>query len=382
MRVIFYELKKIWNIKILLAIAVVCAMFYIVFLGFDIKHYPNGHPHIEDVEFCTMLTQKYGTTLEQNEFEEFMTIRSGLVVQIDELIANDTYCQTAKIRNFDDLVLLQNTLDRDWTDEETQATDSIYNNPQNGYVLYKINMLDRIQEFYTSDITSRTDIVHARLNEIENSNESLGIISEQTIFSTKNYIANFAWLVILATIALVSPLLTSDRLRKLQLLQYSSKMGRRIIWKQLTATLLSSFCLTTVLVLVFGAIYATNGTQIFWNNYISSFNSGFISSIRLTFGQYVMILVGMVYLLGLAISLVAFTLSRFCSNFIALIAGAIPVTVGSIMLCAYLVFETPLSIEGKFGIALFEPLICTAFLILAALVAVSVAWREKKIEIA
>ncbi|HWQ41529.1 MAG TPA: hypothetical protein VN456_05780 [Desulfosporosinus sp.] len=41
--------------------------------------------------------------------------------------------------------------------------------------------------------------------------------------------------------------------------------------KQLIAVILSAFLLTTALLMVFGAVYSTNGTWPFWNNGLTSF---------------------------------------------------------------------------------------------------------------
>jgi hypothetical protein len=326
-KIVFYEMKKIWSLKIVVMLAFLCGLFYVAFLSFYIDYYPNGHPHTENVALCAALTERYGTTLEPEELEEYVA------------------------------------------EMEIAALDD----------------LEHFYEFFTdpSRLSGNgqewSEAYRARLEEIMNTDEVLGILPEHTLSTTYQYAKTLVVLVILTTLLCLSPLLTTDRMRKVYLLQYTSKQGRGIVSKQLAAILLSSIVLTTALLLVFGAVYATNGTQIFWNNYVSSFYSFYITTIRLTFGQYVCVLVFMMYLVGAALSAFVFILSRFSPNYIALIAGLIPVFVAGAMLCNKL-FTAPLN-NFDSGMALFEPVVCAVALVSGVIAAVGVVRREMKIDI-
>jgi hypothetical protein len=320
-------------LKTIAMLALLCLMFYIVFLQFFIEHYPNGHPQTEDVVLCTMLTQKYGPTLEPDELKEFLQMRDELVRAADRYIID--------------------------------AFDDIANAYERGPTLLLQN--------------APSDIYRARWEDMIATGEYRGIISSQATSNTIDYAQNLAVLVALATLLCLGPLLTSDRARKLHLLQYTSKQGRKIMGKQGMAVLLSSAMLTTALLLVFGAIYARNGTQVFWNNYISSFNGYYTTSIPLTFGQFVIIIAVMIYLIGAALSMFAFILSRFCPNYIALIASLIPVFIVGVMLCKKIFFN-PLN-GFKFGLALFDPIVCTSLLALAMMAVICVLRREQKVDI-
>ena len=63
MRIVLYEMKKIWNIKLLLVIALLCALFYSIFMEFSIKYFPNGHPATEEIAYSIEMAQRYGPTL-------------------------------------------------------------------------------------------------------------------------------------------------------------------------------------------------------------------------------------------------------------------------------------------------------------------------------
>jgi uncharacterized phage infection (PIP) family protein YhgE len=44
MRIVINEMKKIWNVRMFLIIVLICLLFYLLFMSFHIKFFPNGHP--------------------------------------------------------------------------------------------------------------------------------------------------------------------------------------------------------------------------------------------------------------------------------------------------------------------------------------------------
>lgn len=101
-----------------------------------------------------------------------------------------------------------------------------------------------------------------RLAAIRETEEYRNIMNEYVYENTVAYSVNLAILSVLAVLTLVSPLIVTDRARHGHLLQYTAKHGRK-------AVLLSAFMLTTLLLAVFGRIYGTNGTWVFWNSGLS-----------------------------------------------------------------------------------------------------------------
>lgn len=407
MSVLLHEIKKIWNLKTVIIIAVLCAMFYAISLSFNIEHYPNGHPQTEAVAFFTTLMEKYGSTLEPEELEDFLRIREELIREADRYIAENSRLTEKKIFNYADLRESINTLSaKETTDEERAELQTIMaeyyqlsanimpesEETSGAPVLeYMIVVLDDIANSYREGASLlRENIAGAapglyreRVEEMIGTEEYRGIIHGHTEENTLEYVQGLATLVVLATLILLSPLLTSDRMSKVRLLQYTTKTGRKIIAAQLAGVLLSSVFLTTVLVVVFGTVYSTNNTQIFWNSQVSSFGSHVILSIPVTFGQYVILLVGMLYLIGLVLSAIAFILSRFSANFIALAAGLIPAAVAGELLCFELVFNRPFNrLCFDTGIALFEPIVCIVLFALGITATIYVVRREKRVDIA
>jgi hypothetical protein len=391
MRIIWNELKKIWNLKIVLVVAAFCAMYFAAAMLSDIRVVQRDHPAAEDFALCLELTQKYGTKLEPGEFDAFYAEKyATFVVQANEIIARDAEAQAMGVMNYADLVEQRNHTEY-WRESDSEITDRLYNAPENGYALYKIDALnnlkanyylyldDEIKESVLGGATN--ELVSARLHAKYDAGERLGIIPWVISSYLNSYNRNLSRMLVFAMLILLLPLITSDRLRGVQTLQYTTKMGRRVLGRQFAAMMLSSVLLTTVLVLAFGGLYLTTGAGAFWNNSYSSFNSLILTTMPLTFGQYLMILAGMLYLWGLALSAFAFVLSRFCGNYIPLIAGGIVVVVASLILSNNWVFRFPLNnFLYEINLALFEPMLCGLLLAAGVVAAVGVIRRERRVD--
>jgi hypothetical protein len=417
MRIILHELQKIWNLRAVAVLVVLCGMFYLTFMGYYIESYPNGHPHTEDDMLCRTLVQRYGTTLEPDELEEFLQTRDGLVREADGVIASKPKLTALGINDYAGLQKAIESLSHaNATEQESLELQTIFeefyhtsisalpgarinvsatDTALEPLVGYQIEALDSLAQRYENVLDPSAvreggvvagvpgeDALYARFFEMTSTGEYRAIIPVQALDNTFGYARSLSLLVVFATLILLAPLLTSDRMGKVHLLQYTAKTGRRILGRQLVAVLISSVALTTALLVVFGALYASTGLQVFWHSDVSSFNTFYAALIRLTFGQLAMVMAGMLYALGLACALLAFVLSRFCSNFIALIAGLIPVAVAGALLCVYIVFERPLNAFMEWGITLLEPYVCLTLLALAATAALCVVRRERKWDVA
>ena len=417
MRILLYELRKIWSLKIVAAIALLCAMYFLIFMSFYIDHSPNNPDSAADFAYCSMLTQKYGATLEPDEFQEFLLIRDDLIKEADDFISGNPVLTGLEIQNYDELqAAIERLSKRDATEEEQLEMDLIFeefyfkpddsltrdtkilaSDPSANWVGNNITAIDHIAGRYASVLDPSillengvrgiehlpgADDAQRRYEDMVKTEEFRAIIPGETVMYTAEYMRQLGILLVLSSLVLLAPLLTADRIKKVHHLQYSTRYGRNIVKKQFVAMLLSSAILTTALIIVFGAIYSVNGVQVFWNSYVSSFNSYYYLSVPVTFGQYTMIMIGLVYLLGLAVSTIAFALSRFCSNYIALIAGIIPTVIAMSMLCVYIVFNMPLNaFHAETGLALFEPIVCFVLLVIGIAISVLIVRRERKIDI-
>lgn len=362
MKIVLYEMKKIWNIKLLLIITIICALFFFMFMEFEIKHFPNGHPATELVDYSIQMIKEYGTTLEIEEYNEFIVKENAEISsQIEGYIKSNIMFTEAGIDTFEEY----------------------------DFILFKRDALKSIEERYCENISGYISEFYnekeqLRLAEIQYAEKLNNIMEYDVFFSTARYSESLAKLSILAVLLMIAPLIITDRTQNLNLLQYTSKRGRKIFNHQFVAVILSAILLTTAMILVFGIIYSVNGTQQFWNSGLISFLHGSIYWFDITYGQSIVLFVIFTYLLCLGTATIAFIFSRYSSNIIALILKLIPTYVVLWALCVAVFGSTFSSgnilyrITKIFGI---EPIICTLVLVLGFAASFYILHRERKIDI-
>lgn len=391
MRIILHELKKIWNIKSLFVVALICALFYFLFLSQFID-FPNGHSTTEEVEYSIEMLQRYGTTLEEDEISEFTSEnREKLIAEMEMYIKRDPIFADAGIYSFEDYERVANQPTN--SEVESKAIWALLGKEYD-FVRFKLQALEWIEsqyQFYPtyasqliSDSISAKEI--ERLTEILETKEYTNIMDWNVYENTVGYTVFLANLSILSVFVLVSPLIVIDRSRNVYLLQYSSKQGRKILQKQFIAVLLSAFMLTTILILIFGAIYSTNGTWIFWNSSLTSFLNSHTFWFDITYGEYVVVYILLLYILCLSTAALAFLCSRFSRNLVTLILKLIPIFALLVLFsnnCIFIhMFSFSHFLYWNLGLIGMEPIISGIVFILCVGASLYFVRREKAIEVA
>jgi len=398
MRILLNEMKKIWNWKMLAVIGVVCAMFYILFMSYYVSYYKHGnHPQAEFTSFAEEMTRRYGTQITPEEFADFTAENTRLLTaEAEGYIQTMPIFAEAVIYSLDDYKVIRAAeWEREITDEEKNALWTLAGEDCD-YLGFRLQGLEQYEEWFgikpnipgnpLSFYTDLNEREQKRFNESIENGEHRSIFSYWTYSNTNDYLKFFSVLLILSVLILVSPLLVSDRHAKLHYLQYSSKYGRKIMRGQFTATLLSAFTLTTLLVLIFGGIYSQNGTLLFWNNVLDSdFNIGMYTVFRLTYGEWVMASIAMMYALALGVSAFAFVLSRFSGNLITLVMKLVPVFAVLAYLCDATFNELFQMLYNKIYLLLrvfgAEAYVCGAVVAIALTAALFVIRREKRVDV-
>ncbi len=390
MRMVWYELRKIWNSRILLVVALLCTLFYWLFMSFYIDFFPNGHPAIEEFEYSNELLDRYGPTLEEDEYVEFISAnREKVIAEMERYIKSNPVFAKVGISSYEDYERVYKK--QNPTEAETEALWTLLGKESN-FVRFKLQTIEWIENQYRdypryvselmAEATNQKEI--DRLNAILETKEYTNIMEWEVYENTVGYTVYLAILSILAVFVLVSPLIVTDRARNVHLLQYSSKHGRKILQKQLLAVLLSAFMLTTLLILIFGAIYSTNGTWVFWHSGMTSFLNGPIFLFDITYGQYIVLYIVLLYTLCLGTAAMAFLFSRFSRNLITLILKLMPMFAVLTVLCLY-VFNDPFSMNNSLYKALgmigIEPLVCGGVFIVFLAVSLYFVRREKEVEV-
>ena len=222
MAILKREIMKIWKPGLVLAVLIMSVLWGYLFLSFPLQYFPNG-PQMEAVYDQMMeLTKKYGVTLEEEEWQQ-------------EMKNMDIHC-----------------VDRD-------ALTSILDVYKNRYQTYEGRM---------SEYTKKQQV---RLQELIEENGLDGMMVYEALENVQAYWRWAAILLLIGIVILTAPMITRERLTGVEVLQYSSKRGRRIVVSQYMAVMLSAFFFIAVGITVLYGLYARNGVGFFWNNPINSF---------------------------------------------------------------------------------------------------------------
>ena len=417
MRVVAGELKKMWNIKVLAVIAALCVLYFISSMQSWLEHYPRG-TWLFDVDIAHHLTENYGTTLERSYFDDFLAYEENIIREVTEFIQSRQVFVDAGIYCYEDYRAFRDEFGPRYFELDNEerslwhavtgefggiirtidGTD-IQPNPHEPSMAYrKLFSFHNVVGIYHMNVLGDSEwgsvidnfIAHSSLNErglhraieIRDSGELLNIMPYLTIYHTWRYARSLAVFVILATLILVSPLVVTDKANRVNWLQYSSKQGRNILKKQFVAVLISSIGMTTILVLILAGIYgAATEVQVFWNNGINSFLNPQFYWLSITFGQYSLLMAGIIYLLSIMTAVVAFILSKFSLNRTRLLFKIVPLFVSVFMLSNLILDNFLAVVDGSVAHWLFELSVLGVLLFVGMVVAIVIMRRERRVEL-
>ena len=145
-----------------------------------------------------------------------------------------------------------------------------------------------------------------------------------------SYFESILILFIFLSSLLIPSAFVRDRLLGLQKIQWSSRHGRKILWTQFLSGMTASFLLITCVVGFFGSLlYFTDFTQYFSNGLNSFFIDNeeplLLSFYQWTFAQWIVNVILLVYLIGMAYSGILLFLSQTSQHYLSLLMKIIPV---------------------------------------------------------
>jgi hypothetical protein len=413
MSVFLLELKKIWNRRILLVIAVLCALTWLAFLRDFQSAYDSLLVHGTYGAYQTQMFERYGVTLEPDELEDFDIPgkKAALVAQMDEMIAGSPVFAEYGIRSFAEYQAFTESGYEDYGPEEANAhneaagamervlwewkdgitLDEWYASPlmrygcllnlESRYIGYENEMQTQLRLLDGRPVAQRSA---QRL--LTSGNNSLIAYFLSGVFS--QYAAVTAIVSVLITLLLVSPLIVADRQRGMNLLQYASSAGRRIIRYQFAAIAVSAFMLSLFAVCAgFLPILAGRAAD-YWNAPVMAYGSGnlLMNLYDLTFGQYVAILGAMSVLFSVGAACVAFVLARFSGNIVFMFIKAVPLA-ALFGMVSFFALKNAFAysrmdmnfLRGKIDAP--EVWACLPAALIGFALAAWVIWREKRVDV-
>jgi hypothetical protein len=240
------------------------------------------------------------------------------------------------------------------------------------------------------------------LTEVLDGREYEGLLHGCIFWGVTDLFRHVTVILLMASLILHSPLVTTDRVRNMRCLQFHTRLGRRVVVRQFTATLFSAVILTTIVLAAVGAYLASIGAFAYLGEGITShrvhFGPGSIAAgfTPITFGSYILVLAGLCYGFSIGAAAIGFILSRFSRNMISLAIKTLPVFIAMAFLHSFLLpdrwnwlmldrFTAPLTLWNhlyiRTGFAYLDVIIILALAGVAVLAAAVVARRDKGVEL-
>ncbi|MBU3127224.1 hypothetical protein [Clostridium tagluense] len=324
MRIVFNEIKKIFNFKMVIMIMFISLIMYYLFISFDFKYFPNGRPEKDNYKISIQMLKDYGTSMDKKEFINFKELYNKQIQEVDKYLKAtpefasagiNTYKKfkgidrnNEKLGKLHDKAVFENNVDIFW---ELQARENIIEEYEeiNGNVDRNLNK-NQIK----------------RYNEIVKNDSITSILPYFVFENYNNLIKNVAMLIVLSIIFMISPIYIKDSINKVNYLQYTSKTGRKIFKNKLISALMSSFIIISIHLACFFMLYSHNEVGMFLNSSINSVFNNTLSWYNINFVQYIALTIIAIYVLGFAVTLIVTFISRIAPNYITLIGVQVPIT--------------------------------------------------------
>ena len=364
------EWKKIWRPGRILLLVLLGYLFYAMFLEDYAYRLFSADPQTQGMlAVSAELTDRYGTSLSEEEITEVYEYWLALCDQMDMYVRGfelakkyglDGYAAykefyTKTVENVGEAAADQNEAYMD-----AMRIENYLNSEATGNILGRAQAARHLLDCYETAWEFAADpdptllpypFMYAEWTgeDIENMIDTFygedalwqNLLPAEVPMYTWSYMSSLCIWMCLSVCLLLSPLLVTDRMNRMQSLQYSSKRGRSVYRIQFGTAMLSAFVLSTVNLCVFLGVFKTTGIGAFWENRMYSFINieGWICMMNWTYGTWYRILVVLAYLVALGVAALAFVLSRSSANYIVMLLKMIPMFLAAAFICLFLFWQ-------------------------------------------
>lgn len=377
MDIIINELKKIFNIKSVILLVLINIIMYFLFIEFEINVFPNGRPALDIYNMFVEMKDNYGEFMDEEEFEDFKGKYEEVKREADKYIQSREDFKIAGINNYDEFVSMETT------DKEL---DKLHNDV---FFEKEIDLFWELpwREKYIRDYENREELMMSsvlnekqelRVKEILGKDLETSVFHDVIFFNYNRLIKPVAITILLSVIFMITPIYLRDNKDRINYLQYTSKIGRKIFKKKIIAGLLASFIVVTLQFICFFSIYSINNTSMFFNSNINSIYNTIISWYDLTFIQYISLTVVGIYILAFVFTLISMLISSIGKNYITVIGIQLPIALFTfIILLKHLIYYMTSIDQPRYFLSL-----SYMILILISTLSMRIRWiKERKADI-
>lgn len=326
MRLFWQEMRKIWRPGILAAILVVGVLFYFLRPKFWIECISGTQCFNESL----MLVERYGPVLTAEVRPELDAIYDGIEANFERELKNIPEAVEAGITDRESYHAAE--MDRSIYEIDSRVYAELWRlyMPVNDFGIITGHYDGRMDGTFglrnSPHLASYTPQAQARIIELEETEVRTGAVSFMN-HSVPEYTADWGrylavWSVLSVTL-LLSPTLVRDRLRRTNAMQWASRRGRRAVRTQAAAALASALLLAAVNLALYFIPFARQGSLPLWDCPIYCGDGG-TPWFDWTYGQFILMLIGMNFAFALAAGGLAVFLSQFSANYVPMLLKATP----------------------------------------------------------
>lgn len=393
MALLKWELKKIWRPGLLLAIALIGLVFYDARPGFYLEYFWDA----SNLRLSAGWLEAYGTTMEPEERAQLDGQLEELEAEFAEQVAQISGAAEAGITDYESYLDWEesyhnSTRAEAQTEEDSDLYWGIYYATNRNTIEALLQFVENYDtlaagekpEVWGSEVGEYSPAHQPSVQRVEDVRTEgvSGFLPAAAIGSADDFFHYFAIWCVFSAVLLLSPTLVRDALRRTRAMQWASRRGWGVLNAQMGAALLSGALLTLLNCAIYLGPFLATGALRFWNcSLVSVWNSFSFPWFDWTYGQYLLILLGLTFLLTLAASGFTVVLSQFSASYVAMLLKAIPLifvlcwgVVPWIMAGAGLFSGRPVRLTGLPG----TEFICAVLAVLLALALCMLTVRRQR----
>ena len=328
MKIIINEIKKIFNLKMITLLIIGSAIFYQLFISFEIEFFPNGRPKLDIYNIMVQMIDNYGHEMDEIEFKNFKNIYEKKLIEANNFLNTNKDFNAVGVYSYEDFLNEDSKVFSEEGNEKFENVKRDYLNKEEGTIFWELQEFPKLIAFYEDrddyySVSLDEEKYKQRINEIISNDENEAILPN-IVFGNYNNIIMYVGLGIVIGIAfMLTPIFLRDKKDKLNYLQDSSKHGRKLFKSKLIAGIISALIITTIELVIYFVLYNGNNTTMFFESNINSvFNNSFWFNI--TFIQYIILTVVGIYIISTITAFVSMFISNKVNNYISSIGIQVP----------------------------------------------------------
>ena len=247
MRILFYELRKIWRLPIVAALLLLGAVQYYFFMDFSIRFFPNGHPAAERYTLCREWTEKYGPYMEPDEYADAQESYASLLADTDARIASDPRCAAHGIASWEQFcAMVLDAPDADPFGRYRSLYGPLFSS-ESDWLGYRVECLRSALSDYETRAAclnaspgTLTPAEQARYAELAAGVQLSGIFPGECIDNLSEYLCGAGIFGVLSVAILLAPSGAREHLSRMTSGLWTTRIGRGTVFWQLGAALLSA----------------------------------------------------------------------------------------------------------------------------------------------